>query len=203
MLLVGQQCPLIPSASARRAVEKLRRPGPEELRQRTEEGSGHMHETSLRTSRSADSGEEHMDKAISRRRMLKRIGAGAAVAWSAPVLTSLSTPAFAQYPPSCPEPCAACFDGNAQLCGVDSVRPGVPCFCSQTFQGDCVCTANDSCGEWGTCTTSSDCPSGFVCKPVGCTSCSTAPGQMNCARPCGTPLPARAPRRTTGRRMSG
>lgn len=34
---------------------------------------------------------------ISRRTMLKRLGAGAAVAWSVPVLTSLRTPAFAQY----------------------------------------------------------------------------------------------------------
>jgi len=32
---------------------------------------------------------------ISRRRMLKRIGVGAAIAWTAPVLTSIHTPAFA------------------------------------------------------------------------------------------------------------
>jgi hypothetical protein len=37
---------------------------------------------------------------VSRRAMLKRIGAGAAVAWSAPVITSIRTPAFAQYPPT-------------------------------------------------------------------------------------------------------
>jgi hypothetical protein len=36
---------------------------------------------------------------VSRRRMLKRIAAGAAVGWSAPVLSSVRTPAFAQYPP--------------------------------------------------------------------------------------------------------
>jgi hypothetical protein len=35
---------------------------------------------------------------ISRRRMLKRIGAGAAVAWTAPIITSVRTPAWAQYP---------------------------------------------------------------------------------------------------------
>jgi CHRD domain-containing protein len=38
---------------------------------------------------------------VSRRRMLKRIGAGAAVAWTAPILTSVRTPAFAQASPSC------------------------------------------------------------------------------------------------------
>jgi hypothetical protein len=31
--------------------------------------------------------------------MLKRLGATAGVAWAAPVLTSIRTPAFAQYPP--------------------------------------------------------------------------------------------------------
>jgi hypothetical protein len=36
---------------------------------------------------------------ISRRRMLTRIAAGAAVGWSVPVLTTVRTPAFAQYPP--------------------------------------------------------------------------------------------------------
>jgi hypothetical protein len=36
------------------------------------------------------------DDGISRRKMLKRIGAGAAVAWTAPILTSVQTPAFAQ-----------------------------------------------------------------------------------------------------------
>jgi hypothetical protein len=36
--------------------------------------------------------------AISRRRLIKRLGAGAAVAWSAPVLMSVKVPAFAQSP---------------------------------------------------------------------------------------------------------
>ncbi|MGH2557363.1 MAG: CHRD domain-containing protein [Actinomycetota bacterium] len=35
---------------------------------------------------------------ISRRRMLKRVGAGAAVAWTAPILMSVRVPAFAQSP---------------------------------------------------------------------------------------------------------
>ena len=36
--------------------------------------------------------------AISRRRLIKRLGAGAAVAWSAPVLMSVKVPAFSQSP---------------------------------------------------------------------------------------------------------
>lgn len=141
-----------------------------------------------------------MDKAISRRRMLKRIGAGAAVAWSAPVLSSFSTPAFAQYPSLCTTPCEACLSSIAEVCGTDSVRGGT-CLCSQTAEGACVCTAGDDCAEWGLCTTSADCAPGLVCKPVGCTLCSG--GGMTCTRPCGAPLPTRQRRATAGTRMSG
>jgi hypothetical protein len=38
---------------------------------------------------------------ISRRRMLGRMGAGVAVAWSAPILTSVRIPAHAQVSPAC------------------------------------------------------------------------------------------------------
>lgn len=42
--------------------------------------------------------EELQAGGVSRRKMLKRIGAGAAVAWTAPIITSVRTPAWAQYP---------------------------------------------------------------------------------------------------------
>jgi hypothetical protein len=58
---------------------------------------------------------------ISRRRMLKRIGAGAAVAWSAPILTSIRTPAFAQYggcsPGSSCFACQGCPTPESPHCG--------------------------------------------------------------------------------------
>jgi hypothetical protein len=38
---------------------------------------------------------------VSRREMLKRLGATAGVAWAAPVLTSIRTPAYAQYIARC------------------------------------------------------------------------------------------------------
>lgn len=147
--------------------------------------------------------EPHIDlseEGISRRRMLKRIGAGAAVAWSAPVLTSLRTPAFAQASPTCTSPCAACFDSSAAECGTDPVRGGV-CLCSASIEGDCVCGSDDTCDEWGLCKSSSDCAPDFVCKPVACHDCSS--DLMNCQRPCGHPLPGGASKRVTGRRMSG
>ena len=141
-------------------------------------------------------------KPISRRKALRRVGAGTAIAWSAPILSSLRTPAFAQYPPRCDEPCADCFTGAAQACGTDPVRGGT-CRCSITTEGTCVCGADDACGEWGFCGSSADCPPGFVCKPVGCTGCSREPTAMNCQRPCGAPLPTGADATATGTRMSG
>lgn len=42
--------------------------------------------------------EPQVPSGISRRKVLKRIGAGAAVAWTAPILVSVRTPAFAQTP---------------------------------------------------------------------------------------------------------
>jgi hypothetical protein len=38
---------------------------------------------------------------ISRRRMLRRMGAGVAIAWTAPILTSVRVPAYAQVSPGC------------------------------------------------------------------------------------------------------
>jgi hypothetical protein len=81
---------------------------------------------------------------ISRRRMLKRIGAGAAIAWSAPVLTSIRTPAFAQTRPGPgPSPC-----DPGQTCAacpfLQSCHSNSNCQCWQlsTDQGPgCTCTA--------------------------------------------------------------
>jgi len=42
--------------------------------------------------------ESQVGGGISRRQMLQRIGAGAAVAWTAPVLMTVKSPAFAQSP---------------------------------------------------------------------------------------------------------
>jgi hypothetical protein len=38
---------------------------------------------------------------ISRRRMLRRMGTGVAIAWTAPILTSVRVPAYAQVSPGC------------------------------------------------------------------------------------------------------
>jgi hypothetical protein len=93
------------------------------------------------------------EEGISRRRMLKRIGTGAAVAWTAPVITSLTTPAFAQYGCDCiSDPCN-------NPCGAEG------CLCAQTTEQDCDCFI-PVCGE--PCSSSSDCGAGRRCVVVCC-----------------------------------
>ena len=81
---------------------------------------------------------------VSRRRMLKRIGAGAAVAWSAPILTSMRVPAFAQYGGNC--------DPAKQFCGPPDPRcgvPGVACpLPNGCAVGACTLQLDNSCLCW-------------------------------------------------------
>src|SRR2546427_9333835 len=91
---------------------------------------------------------------VSRRRMLKRIGAGAAVAWTAPILTSIHTPAFAQGSAEC----ASCppFDcTNPELC-----RTVCGCAPHHGDAGGCLCWGpNGNCPVDGPdiCATDQDC----------------------------------------------
>jgi hypothetical protein len=48
---------------------------------------------------------------ISRRRMLRRVGAGVAIAWTAPILTSVRVPAYAQPSPGVCSMCAPAMTG--------------------------------------------------------------------------------------------
>jgi hypothetical protein len=88
---------------------------------------------------SDESHNEVSEDGISRRRMLRRIGAGAAVAWSAPVLTSIRAPAFAATPPPPPPECDACTEcpDRAACAKNDSCQ----CWMKSTDQdpGGCVC----------------------------------------------------------------
>ena len=114
---------------------------------------------------------------ITRRKMIKRIGAGAAIAWTAPVLTSLKTPAFAQSV-GCPnssgcdlsQPCnfiIPCGDGSC-ACWVNAAHSA--CFCGSAVQ---------FCGDCGNCPSGQDseCPSGRACIDTCC--------GFTCADPCG------------------
>src|SRR5438046_3101463 len=86
---------------------------------------------------------------ISRRKMLKRIGAGAAIAWTAPVLTSIRTPAFAAGSPGCPDSCAGGDFGPCSPpssgCSSGSCEGGLGCFAQHDVEGNCHCFQNVFC----------------------------------------------------------
>jgi hypothetical protein len=77
-------------------------------------------------------GSPHGVEGISRRRALKRIGAGAAIAWSAPIITTMRTSAFAQ---SAPPECLRCIPYDCNN----------PSFCPQPCFSFCVQRINDAC----------------------------------------------------------
>jgi hypothetical protein len=133
--------------------------------------------------------------AISRRRMLKRLGAGTAVAWSVPILMSIKSPAFAQASPSCDV--FSCIE--QQRCGSTPGCPALPpgCDtggCAVLNGGGCICSDSAFCSD-PACSSDADCEAqfgpGYRCAPVnadcGC------PGNTGCFLPCGQR--ARAPRR--------
>lgn len=118
------------------------------------------------------------DSGISRRKMLKRVGAGAAVAWSAPVLTSLRVPAYAQTAGLCPNGCAdiLCFSEQDFLCGGSET-----CICTKTTENECFCGEGIcSCGSYPACSSSADCLPTERCGLLCCT------GDLRCLPPCGT-----------------
>ena len=115
--------------------------------------------------------DENSNRSVSRRAVIKKIGAGAAIVWSAPVLTSLSSSAFAQgTSPICSEcPPTHCA-------GLDSCGEG--CVCAPTVTSSCECLFStgrcvDACSECSTTercvdlTCSNQCPTSFVgCFPL-------------------------------------
>jgi hypothetical protein len=103
---------------------------------------------------------------ISRRRMIKRIGAGAAIAWSAPVLTSIRTPAFAQYDEN-PCPDTPCTEPG---CQTGACTGGLGCFpFGPDTEGNNHCYQNIFCSCVVTCSSSDDCAPDQFCQPnTGC-----------------------------------
>jgi hypothetical protein len=127
-----------------------------------------------------DEGEE----GISRRRMIKRMGAGAAVAWSAPVLMSIQSPAFAQASPTCEVFDCIKFPLCGQAPGCPTSPPecqGHPCV--RLFDNSCICVNNGQ-PSVPDCDSDDDCEAqfgpGFRCGPVE--NCGASTG---CFLPCG------------------
>jgi hypothetical protein len=124
---------------------------------------------------------ERLDKSsISRRRLLKRLGAGTVVAWSAPILTSVRTPAFAQYPTVCDCSESDCVPPvqHFEHCG-----PLLQCDCWRLKGGGCVCADHGAgCSSQGC--DNVPCPPGFVCVFSCCIDFGQGTDRHICVRPC-------------------
>lgn len=111
---------------------------------------------------------------LSRRRMLKGLGAGATVAWSAPALMSVTGATASAASPACA--------GNDYVCGGEAVLCGEPlCVCETTTEGTSACMNYDLfCADVPACNSTADCPAGWSCE-TGNNCC----GESRCYPPCG------------------
>jgi hypothetical protein len=129
---------------------------------------------------------------ISRRRMIKRLGAATAVAWTAPVLSTLGgSPAFAQTQP-CPD-CAPAGSTGDQACGnqpdCGAEPAGNPCSCLRNSAGQCECHScvfcdNPAVTPCGTQPGAGPCPPGWICA-VSCCSDPASSTDFVCHPRCG------------------
>lgn len=104
--------------------------------------------------------------ATSRRDALKKIGAGSALIWSAPALTSLGA-AYAQSGES--PALGECRDCDpADPCFGQTPCGGGSCSCVPRVDGGCFCHQPTSCAGQVECTDQNDCPSGTVCSHSCC-----------------------------------
>jgi hypothetical protein len=141
-----------------------------------------------------DEQDREIQDRISRRRMIKRLGAATAVAWTAPVLSSLGTPAFAQA-----ASCANCVPfgqpGDTHCaqqpdCGAEPT--GNPCSClrvSQAQGGGCACHScvfcdNPAVTPCGSQPGAGPCPPGWLCA-LSCCSDPVATDDFVCLPACG------------------
>jgi hypothetical protein len=136
---------------------------------------------------------------VSRRRMLGRIGATSVLVWSAPALTSISSPAWAQGsppPPGCRATNGFCGGDFGPLCLDGGCQPGVTCgACTLTNDG-CLCHNVVTCktGE-PTCQSNADCEAirpGSICGPLKPCDTDLCFDNTACFSPC---QPGSAPRR--------
>jgi len=115
---------------------------------------------------------------ISRRTVIKRAGVVGAVAWTAPVLSSLGAKAFAGTPVEC----AGC-DPQEPCTG--QTPCGDTCTClAEEGTGACFCHEISSCSALQTCSGPGQCPRGFVCARSCCDNFGFPPLCIpNCANP--------------------
>lgn len=139
---------------------------------------------------------------LTRRDTLKRIGMAGGIAWAAPVLSTINSPAFAQN--GSPAPIEACDESNSDIdCGdpdsltqCGSSGPFEFCFCTRDAAGMPTCVEDQFCEDLDPCGAGDVCPAGFVCVPDANNCC----GEDKCVPQCSTQL---ANLSAVGLRLSG
>jgi hypothetical protein len=128
---------------------------------------------------------EHEASRVSRRGLLKRLSAGAALAWTSPIIMSVRTPAFAQGSPPGICNCAPYDCDNPAPCPISSCSFD---HCVQKLNGDCACGFDPimSFGDYPICQSDEDCnaegETDWMCVTVD-PKCG-ATGNVACAPPC-------------------
>jgi hypothetical protein len=125
---------------------------------------------------------------LSRRKLIKRAGVGAAAVWSVPFLTSTASAGVGieTLRQACTntDKSPACVSCGAQSC---ATKNGTTCFCfvgvrQNRGSGCCECQGNYFCSGARPCNSNGDCPTGFKCVVSCC-------GQT-CAPKCGQGISA-------------
>jgi hypothetical protein len=123
---------------------------------------------------------------VTRGRLLKRAGVGAAALGAGSMITA-GTAAAALHPST------SCIDaggcGEFQFC-----QNTCECGCTVTLEGCCVCMANVFCDGLPSCTSSSQCPPGWACGTGGC---AAEPPNGFCVPHCGYTGPHAVPCNTS------
>jgi hypothetical protein len=123
---------------------------------------------------------------VSRRKLLKRAGVGAAALWAVPLVATTGAAQAAPGTAKCAkklyangEGCTFC--GPFTQCGKSGQFNECDCF--PTTEGCCFCAEVVYCKEQLACQSSSDCPAGWACLITCCVSLYGYAPQ--CTPPCG------------------
>lgn len=129
------------------------------------------------------------DERVSRARLLKRAGVGAAALGGASMLTAATASAVT---PTATTPSKACIHNGCGVCeNLITCGDSGCCACFTTVEGCCFCAGDWFCDTALTCTSSHGCPPGWACVRSCCDE--EFGYHTQCVPRCGTTTPFTAP----------
>ena len=124
---------------------------------------------------------------ISRRKLIQRAGVVGAIAWTAPTVMSMNSPAFAASTPSCAV-CTTGYQNAPRGCGgAGGCSDGSGGYCDTMVEGPCTCDVAPYIVGSNGCTSSAACASaygpGIVCIHDDADGTTVCIAQCNAAAP--------------------